>query len=58
MLGWFDYHLKGTGIGQPKKELQFDLRVLNQIHDPPKGDWNGRSSGSREVQGTAQAESA
>lgn len=23
MLGWFDYHLKGIGTGQPKKEIPF-----------------------------------
>jgi dienelactone hydrolase len=25
MLGWFDYHLKGIGTGQPKKEKPFEL---------------------------------
>jgi len=24
MLGWFDLHLKGTGIGAPKKEIPFE----------------------------------
>jgi hypothetical protein len=24
MLGWFDYHLKGEGSGEPKKEISFE----------------------------------
>jgi len=24
MLGWFDFHLKGTGNGQPRKEIPFE----------------------------------
>jgi hypothetical protein len=42
MLGWFDFHLKGTGNGQPKKEALFEqvdeekLMVFSKGQRDPK----------------------
>ena len=37
MLGWFDLHLKGTGTGDPKKEVPFATLPEEKIQVYPKG---------------------
>ena len=37
MLGWFDFHLKGTGTGTQKKEIPFKLLPEEKLMVFPKG---------------------
>lgn len=37
MLGWFDYHLKGIGKGEPKKEISFELLPEEKLMVFPNG---------------------
>jgi dienelactone hydrolase len=37
MLGWFDYHLKGTGTGLPKKEVPFEQLPEEKLMVFPTG---------------------
>ena len=37
MLGWFDFHLKGTGNGQPGKEIPFEQLPEEKLMVFPKG---------------------
>ncbi len=37
MLGWFDFHLKGTGNGQPRKEIPFEQLPEEKLMVFPKG---------------------
>ena len=37
MLGWFDYHLKGKGNGQPKKEIPFEQLAEEKLMVFQKG---------------------
>ncbi len=37
MLGWFDLHLKGTGKGEPKKEIPFEILPFEKIMVFKKG---------------------
>jgi hypothetical protein len=37
MLGWFDYHLKGFGNGQPREELPFKQLAEEKLMVFPKG---------------------
>ncbi len=37
MLGWFDLHLKGTGTGTPKKEVQYEQLPEEKLMVFPRG---------------------
>lgn len=37
MLGWFDFHLKGIGKGEPKKEIPFEQLPEEKLMVFPKG---------------------
>jgi hypothetical protein len=38
MLGWFDFHLKGVGTGEPVKEVPFDLLPQEKLMVFSKGE--------------------
>ena len=42
MLGWFDFHLKGIGTGQPKKENPFQILHEGELMVFPKGERDPR----------------